>query len=678
MQIFDKNKIGYDYLQDEGNYIIKSDTGTGKTTAFKSYMDRSNGRPFLSIVSRMSLADSQFDTFSKDCGNRIIHHYKHKVVEIDEKNKERLVDFNYRDYNELDSVVITIDSLSKFGDPEIFKNHIIFLDEVNSMIEYLITCPTLKNNRVSTYQFIICVLKNCHQIIAVDADISDLTHDFLKQTNRTFKFVENKFIHNQGIPATELHNEDEMIEKLKKESKFILCMDSAAEAERIHRELTDPPARGSDAAACRPSIKLITRLSIEEDDEKKRQCKQCKGKKSVDCEECCKIINYHEMDKHDKIIFSPKIVYGIDSLMRRPVYAYYKEHTISPRGMIQQICRNRNITEVFYLFTKQSFKYNDQSFEAVKEEVKLLDLYSYKHFKLLEQFMADDKTKNEFLAKVNDKYLKMITHIIHTNNCLNTNKRVHFRLLLEKRGFVDTSKNIKTKKNMLTKEEKQALKEEKLEKFDIFSERVQKINEYLQIPTPYIKDYADLYIDQNKLDDHFNWRKYAHNNGEGGEEDIKDNMIQIDEFNVQKTHSKYYKMLYLYKFRKAIGLNNNKVTDFYDIKIKHSIDEKNIEKLQKEYCCAFKTRAIDIDFKKDSCINKHMMLMHKHLFGDNIINTKILGKFKVGNKRANIYEYTINLDTASYHETIIQFSRGIPDTDAEARAADAALSEPEE
>jgi len=54
--------------------------------------------------------------------------------------------------------------------------------------------------------------------------------------------------------------------------------------------------------------------------------------------------------------------------------------------------------------------------------------------------MADDKIKNEFLAKVNDKYLKMITHIIHTN------KRVHFRLLLEKRGFVDVSNNIKTKR----------------------------------------------------------------------------------------------------------------------------------------------------------------------------------------------------------------------------------------
>ena len=45
-ETFHRNKIGYDYLQDAGNYIIKSDTGTGKTTAFKHYMDRSDGRPF--------------------------------------------------------------------------------------------------------------------------------------------------------------------------------------------------------------------------------------------------------------------------------------------------------------------------------------------------------------------------------------------------------------------------------------------------------------------------------------------------------------------------------------------------------------------------------------------------------------------------------------------------------
>ena len=114
-EIFDKNKIGYDYLQDVGNYIIKSDTGTGKTTAFKHYMDRSDGRPFLSIVSRISLADSQFDSFSKNCGNRTIYHYNHDVPTII-NGKEVMAPFVYREYNPLDSVIITVDSLSKFSD----------------------------------------------------------------------------------------------------------------------------------------------------------------------------------------------------------------------------------------------------------------------------------------------------------------------------------------------------------------------------------------------------------------------------------------------------------------------------------------------------------------------------------------------------------------------------------
>ena len=67
--------------------------------------------------------------------------------------------------------------------------------------------------------------------------------------------------------------------------------------------------------------------------------------------------------------------------------------------------------------------------------------------------------------------MSLLTHIIYTNNCLNSNKRVHFRILLQKRGFVDVSKNIKTKKNSLSKEEKQAIRDEKIEKlqFDIMT-----------------------------------------------------------------------------------------------------------------------------------------------------------------------------------------------------------------
>ena len=67
-------------------------------------------------------------------------------------------------------------------------------------------------------------------------------------------------------------------------------------------------------------------------------------------------------------------------------------------------------------------------------------------------------------------------------------------------------------------------------------------------------------------------------------------------------------------------------------------------------------KAKDIDFKKNSCINKHMMLMHKHLFGENIITTEIIGKYKVGTKRSNLYKYTINLDITDYQDVFINFA----------------------
>ena len=101
-----------------------------------------------------------------------------------------------------------------------------------------------------------------------------------------------------------------------------------------------------------------------------------------------------------------------------------------------------------------------------------------------------------------------------------------------------------------------------------------------------------------------------------------------------------------------------KTTDFYDIEPKHPIDEKIVERLQNEYKSVFKTRAKELDFKKTSCVNKHMMLMHKALFGENIINSEETGKVKVGNKWVRVYRYTINMDTAQYHEKIIEFSRG--------------------
>jgi hypothetical protein len=137
---------------------------------------------------------------------------------------------------------------------------------------------------------------------------------------------------------------------------------------------------------------------------------------------------------------------------------------------------------------------------------------------------------------------------------------------------------------------------------------------------------------------------------------IKIRLLNKDDFLCQMVKSAESKMLYLLEFRKALGLKNVHSTDFYDIEPKKDIDEKDIKQLQKDYKVIFKTRAKEIDFSKRYCVNKHMMIMHKNLFGENIIHSEESGR---GKKRTRLYKYTINMDVAQYHRTIIEFSRNV-------------------
>ena len=58
-------KLGYELLKQGTNYVIQSDTGTGKTTSFKQYL-KDTGMNFISIVSRVSLGQEQFHVIAKE------------------------------------------------------------------------------------------------------------------------------------------------------------------------------------------------------------------------------------------------------------------------------------------------------------------------------------------------------------------------------------------------------------------------------------------------------------------------------------------------------------------------------------------------------------------------------------------------------------------------------------
>ena len=56
--------------------------------------------------------------------------------------------------------------------------------------------------------------------------------------------------------------------------------------------------------------------------------------------------------------------------MNRPVYTYYKEHTINPANMVQQVSRCRNITQLHYYFSRKTYKRNDITLDVIFDELK--------------------------------------------------------------------------------------------------------------------------------------------------------------------------------------------------------------------------------------------------------------------------------------------------------------------
>ena len=549
--------------------IMKSDTGTGKTTSFTKYFLKQKKTKFLSIVSRVSLAQEQYMTFSKsgiDCGLYNI---------IDGRLKSN------------DNYVITIDSILRVAnwDSWEYKNYIIYLDEFNSMIEYLICADTLNNKRVAVFHGLLRILNKCKKIICTDADINDISLSFLKLVDKSKIFIQNDFLHNKNVKSQELFSYNDFCHKLHLEKKFLCCCDSKTQAEMIHQELIQYGVR---------DVKLITSDTDE----------------------------YINLDNHDKIIYSPKIVYGLDSTIKRPVYCYYKERTIPPTAMIQQIARCRNIRYLRYTFEMKKVKIEDEDFslDYVKEELKQLESFGneFCSFKL----MSKDC--------ISESYLDFYTRYSYLNRCYEINKFGHFIKLLQKRGFVNDSITYYNTSLKGTREMRGKVKELKEENFTIDHPTVMKINDYLKIDTKEnIMEHKEYFLNQSKLDNHFNISKYFFNNIE----DIKEELFNQEEFNVKKVTSTKSKIKFLQEIKDLTGCQDNN-----DIIVKNPLDLKNADFYATNYNKVWNAsiKKTDIDFTKKEVLTQYMYKMYKNLFGNELVkNTKRM----VNKKRITEYKF---------------------------------------
>lgn len=564
----------------KSNLVLKSDTGTGKTTAFSQFIRDSKSK-FISIGSRISLCDAQTNSFNR---------FKLDTVQYNQ---------HLGTFTNDDNIVIMLDSIRRLKDSNIdYSQFVIYLDECSFLIEYLLSSDTMNVTRMFIFRELINVLKSCKQVIATDADINDICLTFLNDIGIEYEYHNNEYLNCKDVIASEIETRSSLIEIIKKTDKYLICCDSKTVAQGLSKELNDKNIIVFDS--------------------------DYKG-----------VIN---IEKHDKVIISPKVITGVDSTMPRDVFCVYLERTIDPKHMCQQINRCRSINKLYYHFPKKMIKapvYN--SLKDVYDEIDTADdVFMFK------QFATDDEYS---------LFRKLYGKMIYDRDCSNTNKFLHFKNILKTRGFKDDNKYfVNPKEKMESRKELIKAKIDAINLDDLkWTEKNGKMIkpvlhndnlQYLCIPDDQIEIYKEYIFDQIKLDEHYRICQFLFTTNQ---EQVLNN---IAEFNIKKLTSTKGKVFVLRKICDAYGIDIKKDTVF-NVTGKTDDIKVNTE-MVRLYTSAFRYRGKPIDFSEPHSILKRIAMSLKTMFGTKIIKSKAYGKKKV-------IKYTLNNDFYESHLKLYKF-----------------------
>lgn len=599
--------MSFDKKSHKKYFLFKSDTGTGKTTAFRRFIKNKGGQ-FISLVSRTTLGEEQYRTFMKDdidCGY-----------------------YEYESFNSPDmSYICQVDSILKmkwFLDNGYLEGYTLFMDEFNSIIKYIFCSDTLTRSgiRMLVIQTLIEMIKEARVVIMTDADISDIALNFLYNAlgstgREKIHFVQNTYNHNKGKPAQELFSLENVFEKMKDETEMLICCDEARNCHLIKDEL------------------------------EQHENKKDKKILVVDRETESKFMSGLDLDEYDIVIYSPKIVYGLDSVRSRPVFCVYSEKTIDPKDMVQQINRNRNITKLWFYFSRKSCRDSEfNTFEdCVEDTLDIRDVCN-----------KQDYLKQEINQLAND-FITIFNMFKYNEDCYKTNPSAHFRVIIKDRGFKVNTCVFQSNVKQLTEAQKIS-KEKRIDAIHKDLPFVKEQNEYYGIPEDKITDYAEIFLKSNHLSQFLHCRSYFYNkygteydpekkdwyDDYTGKElmrlikqknDMKKTIKEKEEFNIKKIKTASSKMIFIDKVRRECGVRNRLSIEGFKI-----MKEEKAKEYWTEYKATFssKSKSDENPFITEKGIQKIMCSMYKHVFGCAPFSGKG-EKQMIDGKRVNVYKY---------------------------------------
>ena len=399
--LYDEGKadrsFNYNLFKDHETIIIKSCTGTGKTTSIakhcRRYMTEYRDVKLFTITDKITLSDQHFESFQQQNIN-IIHY----------KNLNR---FYNTDEDALTVCINSIRHISELNDDEL-NDYIVYIDEISSFLNYTHN-STLDRRLKDVHHNLIRIVKHAHKVIVSDAMIKDNTFEFLKHRSMDdMLFVEIKFLKFQGVPAVWVRDDkaflDLLLEHCVDEQYFLFGADSCEVVTAFFHQCYDQyPGENKEE-----KFILIT------------------------ADTNFKLENASEQFKNKFVFYSPKIVTAVDFTIetKQDVFIYIKGHTIDPAASFQQTTRTRNIKTLYFYSESINGESRYCSIEDLEESINKT-LSASKEFLDLCTYIDEDDN----MTVVKNMFYKLYIYNEYVQDIYRTNKTEHYKLILKENGF---------------------------------------------------------------------------------------------------------------------------------------------------------------------------------------------------------------------------------------------------
>ena len=552
--------IKFDFTQKNKVIMIRSHTGSGKTEFLRYIANTFNKHSFISVATRVVLAEYH----SQIMGT---HFYGDKNIKLSETYVWAR--------NDKAGMSVVIDSLIKIKiNPEL--KYVLFLDEVSSLLEYIVTKENLKKRRRDIFNILVYLILHSEYVFCVDADLNTHTikfiYDIVNIYDKKIEISDRFFVSkNVFIKEFDIDDIDDIEEEdIKVTKKDIILFNNNFKVNRcnvidyssmteIIKMLIDDIKNFETLFICSDKNeyfynnvfqKIISYLEIDiklkkhKDDKDKKLLKMIKNGSfsfySSDMGNKDDFKNGQELKK--KIVFvTPCITTGVDLNYKAKVYGLYFGDHLTATTIVQQLGRIRQPQVINLYFSHSVHNITYDKFEDLVTDNKKAREQMRETLGMLRPNLTIDAIEGHLKNCIEFTNEKLMNVRFYTLDIL---RNKGDNIIYQHYSSLDLLAGINIKK-----------KEIKIDP-ETLAKRYQYIcQDFTSLDEDKFEALNDIVCDDKKFNSHINFRKIKHHS----EKDLLMEIAKTDDLEDHNIGSRAARVLLLQKFMKKLNIKLKRV-----------------------------------------------------------------------------------------------------------------------